>query len=768
MDVKYFINVADEIERGLTTDTARPKRKSFFELKQLEYLARIFAQDEASIDLKVMFDIFEGDTPCRKAFFKEMRELADKTFPNNPLLEPRLRLPLKRRHRRIKAMFPKEEWWDIHCFLKSHEELEPSLRLCIQKYAKKRCLKALRKDLPPEDAALLRTQKLKQALRLSDKDVEILLFFYLTSQNPLFRRIFHCGEPSQPLVFFCAVATGIPSDQVLQAFSPNSVLRKLMVLIPSERYCEDPHDYQVSEDIALHLSGTGTNDSLNGFHLSTKSKVSFEQLQGENPEARIALSLIQSHDGQRPLNILFYGKEGTGKTELSRAIAAKLRRPLWEVNLKMEKSESRFSDFWSPDDCALHKRLRSLMLADWQSQRTKGIILMDEADLVLNYAEKGMLNSLFDSIHSPVIWISNRIGQTIEASTLRRFDYSMKFDSLNSKERESVLLSVLKENRAGNLFSAEEKRQIAERYPVNAGVMTLAVQNIKNLLKATPNLFPSNPQQDSSAAQMMGMFLTANMNLTGIHCESAKEKESHAPNYSLEGLNTDYPTEELLDAARGFNKTWKTLDIHSKPDSLNILLYGAPGTGKTEFARHLARALGRELIFKRASDWLDCFIGMTEKKIRETFREADKTKSILFLDEADSFLTDRSGAVRNWEVTLVNELLTQMENFHGIFIAATNFNEILDKAAARRFAFKVKFNFLTPEGIDSIWKSFFPDFECPESAKRLPSLAPGDFNAVNGRLRFLPKSALTAERLAAELEKEVEAKDFHGNRKMGF
>ena len=45
---------------------------------------------------------------------------------------------------------------------------------------------------------------------------------------------------------------------------------------------------------------------------------------------------------------------------------------------------------------------------------------------------------------------------------------------------------------------------------------------------------------------------------------------------------------------------------------------------------------------------------------------------MLLLDEVDSFLQDRRQARQSWEVTLVNEMLTQMETFHGIFIASTN------------------------------------------------------------------------------------------------
>ncbi|NIP99131.1 MAG: AAA family ATPase, partial [Nitrospinaceae bacterium] len=70
---------------------------------------------------------------------------------------------------------------------------------------------------------------------------------------------------------------------------------------------------------------------------------------------------------------------------------------------------------------------------------------------------------------------------------------------------------------------------------------------------------------------------------------------------------------------------------------------------------------------------------------------AEENRALLFFDEADSFLRPREAAVRSWEVTEVNELLTQMETFRGVFLCATNFLNGLDSAALRRFTFKVEF-----------------------------------------------------------------------------
>ena len=205
-----------------------------------------------------------------------------------------------------------------------------------------------------------------------------------------------------------------------------------------------------------------------------------------------------------------------------------------------------------------------------------------------------------------------------------------------------------------------------------------------------------------------------------------------------------------------------------RPDSLNMLLYGPPGTGKTEFAKHLARTLNRKLVVKKASDLLNCYVGDTEKNIRKMFKDAEESKAILFLDEADSLIRDRSGANHSWEVSQVNEMLTQMENFKGIFIAATNFDGTLDMASRRRFALKVKFGYLKPEGIEALWRGFFPSVACPDAVKNMHMLAPGDFNAAYSTLRFYDETELTADAILSALKSEIAYKDGREGRTMGL
>lgn len=161
---------------------------------------------------------------------------------------------------------------------------------------------------------------------------------------------------------------------------------------------------------------------------------------------------------------------------------------------------------------------------------------------------------------------------------------------------------------------------------------------------------------------------------------------------------------------------------------------------------------------KRASDILSPYVGVAEKNMAKMFQDAADEGAVLLLDEADTFLQDRKGAQRSWEISEVNEMLTQMESFEGIFIASTNLMSSLDEAALRRFDLKMRFDYLKP---DQAWLMFCDtarrlEFEAEETIEsllsRLGLLTPGDFAAVarQSRLRNIRDSMDLYRRLEAE------------------
>jgi predicted transcriptional regulator len=150
---------------------------------------------------------------------------------------------------------------------------------------------------------------------------------------------------------------------------------------------------------------------------------------------------------------------------------------------------------------------------------------------------------------------------------------------------------------------------------------------------------------------------------------------------------------------------------------ISILLYGHPGTGKTETVYQIAKTSERIIYSADASKIRSKWLGQSEKNLRKLFEEyrglMKKTKNtpILLFNEADGImgkrqkLSDRGDQMEN---TLQNILLEELENFEGIFIATTNMVSNFDKAFDRRFLYKVRFEKPKSQAIYKIWKDKFP------------------------------------------------------------
>jgi SpoVK/Ycf46/Vps4 family AAA+-type ATPase len=156
------------------------------------------------------------------------------------------------------------------------------------------------------------------------------------------------------------------------------------------------------------------------------------------------------------------------------------------------------------------------------------------------------------------------------------------------------------------------------------------------------------------------------------------------------------------------------------------------------------------------------------------FRAATNDGAVLLLDEADSFFRDRQSADRRWEITQTNELLTQMEDFEGLFVCSTNLMDVFDQASLRRFDLKVKFDYLRPEQAWTMFQQVLKTDSADSlgeqyrtALSRLSNLTPGDF-AVLVRRNRLAAGPLTPKTLLEGLGKESRIKQRDQSRPIGF
>ncbi len=173
------------------------------------------------------------------------------------------------------------------------------------------------------------------------------------------------------------------------------------------------------------------------------------------------------------------------------------------------------------------------------------------------------------------------------------------------------------------------------------------------------------------------------------------------------------------------------LDAKNLPKGVAALLYGAPGTGKTEVVKQMAKESDRRVMRVEISQARSKWYGDSEKRIKRIFSEYKSFAQqcvqmpILLFNECDAILSKRGtvgqSAVDHTENAIQSVLLEEMENFEGILIATTNLVHNLDAAFERRFLFKILFLKPDPAIRANIWQLKFPGLtpkQCAQLAEQ--------------------------------------------------
>ena len=183
---------------------------------------------------------------------------------------------------------------------------------------------------------------------------------------------------------------------------------------------------------------------------------------------------------------------------------------------------------------------------------------------------------------------------------------------------------------------------------------------------------------------------------------------------------------ELMSEKR-FGEIREKMKAKGLRTGFTCLFYGSPGTGKTETVYQIARECGRDLYIVDVSQVKSCWVGESEKNIKDVFdkyRQAvrgDGPVPILLFNEADAIFGIRQEgaerAVDKMENSIQNIILQEMEDLDGILIATTNLTTNLDKAFERRFLYKIRFDKPSLEARVAIWRSMIPSLSEAEAVQ---------------------------------------------------
>lgn len=430
-------------------------------------------------------------------------------------------------------------------------------------------------------------------------------------------------------------------------------------------------------------------------------------------------------------NIIFWGIPGTGKTELAILLANKNNWNLISISDSDKDKEG---------EKTRTQRIQGLVAAQKVFKHKKNtVLLFDEVEdlFKLDFGasqSKLFLNRLIENTEIPIIWTTN-VLRVMGQPFLRRMSYNVEFDVPSSGVRSAIwteYLNIKDESILKNL-SREYKLTPASIKVVSDAVNITGVNSYKDIKR----------------------IIDKTQKLLNYGTEVSPKKFNDYNNlyYDITAVNASLDLEMM-----------KNQLLKAKPN-FALCLYGPSGTGKSEYVKYLASQLGYEILYKRASELTNMYIGETEKAIAAMFKEAKEDGKFILIDEGDTFLRDRSGAQRSWEVSHVNEFLSHMEMLDVPLAITTNLFDSLDPAALRRFTFKVKFDFLTYDQRINLFKKYF-EMDAPDYVKKMEVLTPGDFATVKRKIDIL--NITDESEILKLLDEEISIKPQYNNFKLGF
>lgn len=264
-----------------------------------------------------------------------------------------------------------------------------------------------------------------------------------------------------------------------------------------------------------------------------------------------------------------------------------------------------------------------------------------------------------------------------------------------------------------------------------------------------------------------------------IRWSAIQEKELFYNEEDLDGVQRLFQIAEEGE----FQRISERLKEYKLKVAVSALLYGAPGTGKTELARQIALRNKRNLILVDASKLQGSYWGESERNYRDLFRnyrylDAISLRApILFMDEAEGILSKRVNAEDSSRGSFLNIIkniiLEEMSDFNGLLLATTNNASNLDDAMDRRFLIKLEFHIPNEDSRRKIWHSKLPDLATPitDSVAREFPFSGGHIDNVATQAiieSILNNSDITLASLRefAMAEQSFSKKD--GPRKIGF
>ncbi|MCL2295575.1 MAG: CDC48 family AAA ATPase, partial [Methanomassiliicoccaceae archaeon] len=420
---------------------------------------------------------------------------------------------------------------------------------------------------------------------------------------------------------------------------------------------------------------------------------------------------------EAPKGVLLHGPPGTGKTMLAKAVAGET-----SSNFISLGGPEIMSKFYGESEGKLREIFKEA------EENAPSIIFIDEIDSiapkrdeVTGEAERrivAQLLSLMDGLNSRgkvvVIGATNRPNSIDEA--LRRpgrFDREIEIGIPDRNGR----LEILQIHTRGMPLSGDvDLEKLADRTHGYAGADISALCKeaaMAALRRILPQVDLETEEIPIDILEQISVtkddFKEA---LKDLQPSSMREVLIEKPNVKWEDIGAlESAKQELKEAVEWPLKFGKVFEhMNAKPPK-GILLYGPPGTGKTMLAKAVATESEANFIAVKGPEFLNKWVGESEKAVRETFRKARQASPcVIFMDEIDSITPERgTGSDSNVTERVISQMLTELDGLESlndvVVIAATNRPDIMDPALLRPGRFD-KSIFIAPPDRESRMQIF--------------------------------------------------------------
>lgn len=398
---------------------------------------------------------------------------------------------------------------------------------------------------------------------------------------------------------------------------------------------------------------------------------------------------------EAPKGVLLHGPPGTGKTMLAKAVAGETSSNFISIG-----GPEIVSKFYGESEGKLREIFKDA------EENAPSIIFIDEIDSIapkrdeVNGEEErrivAQLLSLMDGLNSRgkvvVIGATNRPNSIDEA--LRRpgrFDREIE---IGIPDRDGRLEILEIHTRGMPLADDVDLKWLADKTHGYAGA-DLSALTKEAAMAALRRVLPDVDLEAEEIPREVLNSISVTRDdfknaLKEMQPSTMREVLIEKPNVRWEDIGAlEEAKQELKEAVEWPLKFGKVFDhMNAKPPK-GILLYGPPGTGKTMLAKAVATESEANFIAVKGPEFLNKWVGESEKAVRETFRKARQASPcVIFMDEIDSIAPERgTGGDSNVTERVISQMLTEMDGLESlndvVVIAATNRPDIMDPALLR-------------------------------------------------------------------------------------